>query len=140
MDGVFDHKDAPFELDVRTLAQHLVQEVVRKEVVGHEGRFRQPRPSIQRPILAGPSPPCPLLIGVLAPQDSLCGPPSYLVWLPGELPVLRPNALAASVPAVVVVEPIAIGEIGLRVGGNADNHRQDCIRRAFASTQANTVA
>jgi hypothetical protein len=42
MDGVFDDKDAPFGLDVWTLAKHLVQEVVREQVVGHEDRFRQP--------------------------------------------------------------------------------------------------
>jgi hypothetical protein len=41
MDGVFDDKDAPFGLNVRTLAQHLVQEVAREQLVRHEVWFRQ---------------------------------------------------------------------------------------------------
>jgi hypothetical protein len=42
MDGVLDDKNAPFGLDVRTLAENLIQEVVREQVFGHEGRVRQP--------------------------------------------------------------------------------------------------
>jgi hypothetical protein len=39
-----------------------------------------------------------------------------------------------------LIEPIALGEVSLRIGGNADNHRPSCIKRAFASAQADTVA
>lgn len=39
-----------------------------------------------------------------------------------------------------LVEPIALGEISLCIRGNADNDRPSCIKRAFASDQADIVA
>ena len=38
------------------------------------------------------------------------------------------------------VEPVALGEIGFRIGGNADDHWPSFMRRALASAHVATVA
>jgi len=38
------------------------------------------------------------------------------------------------------IKPIALGEVSLRIGGNAGNHCPSCIKRAFASAHTDTVA
>jgi hypothetical protein len=39
-----------------------------------------------------------------------------------------------------LIKPVALGEISLGIGGDADDHRPSCIKRAFASGQAAIVA
>lgn len=59
------------------------------------------------------------------------------------LPQARSQAateIVAQPGRLPLIKSMALGEISLRIGGNADNHRPSCIKRAFASAHADTVA
>ena len=48
--------------------------------------------------------------------------------------------IVAQTRRLSLIKPMALGDIGFGIGGNADDHWPSCIKRAFASDHAEIVA